>query len=629
MAALAFGAVAALSTIAQHARKHCNNGAGRRYDLPSTFPRGRVVEERLVMARYIRGNSAHVLATLDGLGDGETAAAARALLDTLEALPAGDEDAERRAVADDETAAALLRVLLAYNTVRLRVRDPLNPTKLFALEQRYPGGLLPPPMPSEYLEYSVWHEWMGGAADKWVGHGWFWKHSTTEAQQKDTVVNDRDGLEDGFARLKRARVLVADYDKLQDVFPELRSVSRGAVNEWLLERAAYVSEGQLRRMQDPTDHGKLLDIDDIDRYVDVGRRRAGVRMKGGGRAAQFLVDGYRVGELPDSSELPAEASGKVLLAPSLDVKGGGTAAAAHIDDAKASGFLSYCDALKELAFERLFARMAALDGAEWSTISTVAIIDCGFRYRADVKAPATGYKGDRCVLTVRLGQSRLVASPGEFCYYSTSNAGQLSHPRYRAILRTLNKFGVSSERQPQAVIRPDGPLDVDRATAEEVAEGDWNLQSDATLTHLVDFSHWYALPESPLPEVWKLSEEALVAALQCKGPATVPLFERPHLMLRVFGTEERAAAEAEYARRLPALRERWGAICSGTIGERATKPKNSWSWFLETDDSHVMTWAETLGLDDSADREDATQGRILGTIDSWLPTSLPGGGVTG
>ena len=39
--------------------------------------------------------------------------------------------------------------------------------------------------------------------------------------------------------------------------------------------------------------------------------------------------------------------------------------------------------------------------------------------------------------------------------------------------------------------------------------GQWNLQADAALTHFMDFSDYYVLPESCLPSWWKMSERAL------------------------------------------------------------------------------------------------------------------------
>ena len=41
--------------------------------------------------------------------------------------------------------------------------------------------------------------------------------------------------------------------------------------------------------------------------------------------------------------------------------------------------------------------------------------------------------------------------------------------------------------------------------------GQWNLQADAPLTHFMDFSDYYVLPESCLPSWWKMSEHALGA----------------------------------------------------------------------------------------------------------------------
>ena len=43
--------------------------------------------------------------------------------------------------------------------------------QLREMEKQYKLGLLPPPMPSEYLNESIWLE----DESKWIGHGYYWK----------------------------------------------------------------------------------------------------------------------------------------------------------------------------------------------------------------------------------------------------------------------------------------------------------------------------------------------------------------------------------------------------------------------------------------------------------------------
>lgn len=45
-------------------------------------------------------------------------------------------------------------------------------------------------------------------------------------------------------------------------------------------------------------------------------------------------------------------------------------------------------------------------------------------------------------------------------------------------------------------------------------EGDWNIQADAPFTHMIDFSHWFVLPDSPLHKIWKMSPKAVNNALK-------------------------------------------------------------------------------------------------------------------
>jgi len=71
---------------------------------------------------------------------------------------------------------------------------------------------------------------------------------------------------------------------------------------------------------------------------------------------------------------------------------------------------------------------------------------------------------------------------------------------------------VSSEQEPQMLIHDN----IDDAI--NSLNGDWNIQADATLSHFVDFSHWFCLPYSPLDDVWKMSTHAVKKALAAGAP---------------------------------------------------------------------------------------------------------------
>lgn len=50
-------------------------------------------------------------------------------------------------------------------------------------------------------------------------------------------------------------------------------------------------------------------------------------------------------------------------------------------------------------------------------------------------------------------------------------------------------------------------------------------------------------------------------------------------------------------------------------GAGCFKPPNSWSWFLETDDSEIMNWCFQVGLS----KQPLTgQQKILEKIDAWI-----------
>jgi len=58
---------------------------------------------------------------------------------------------------------------------------------------------------------------------------------------------DFDVLEDSFARLKNASVIVADYKLLRTDFPVLADKTSCEIDAWLLSNFAYISEGQVAR----------------------------------------------------------------------------------------------------------------------------------------------------------------------------------------------------------------------------------------------------------------------------------------------------------------------------------------------------------------------------------------------
>ena len=476
-------------------------------------------------------------------------------------------------VLSESASLAIARVLAAYN---YQVRLTLD--NLEALRLQYKEASLPPQTPCDVLEEQDWTDSL--PRKPWIGHGFYWKASSGCEVFKDVGALDFDALEDGFVKLEHCHVLVADYELIRQDFIQLKESSFEEINAWLLDQAAYLSEGQIARIRD----GDLKEMiflpsGGLDSYFDYTKKKAGIRLKGGGRAATFLVD----------NKFKIEKG--CFQAQMIDVKGVGTTKLQKYFDPKACGFLSQVDAMKEFAYEKLINKVLQNSKSEFSTVGTYAIIDTAIRFGENVADPATGYKGDRCVLLLRQRTSRLVAAPDTVVYYSVAETSQLQSSRGAELRKALYAYGISSEQDPWAFLCS---LSTD-LTSEDSLKGDWNIQTDATFDKLVDFSHFYVFPSSRLVS-WRMSMDALSMALRLGAPH-LSTFSIPKLCNLAFSTEDPEEAKVLYESEKPKLQERFQEF--GQVGLR--KPTFSWSWFLEVDDSLVMSWAMEQGMHFSGD----------------------------
>lgn len=477
---------------------------------------------------------------------------------------------------------------------RLALSSPdLDPLR--AYEKSWHPTLLQPQLPSEYVNES---RWTGSTEDAWLGHGYFWKSGEGD-MSKDLAMMDYDALEDGWIKLKKASVLVADYQLIKHDFPELKEKTDLEINEWLINATGYLSEGQLSRITEGGDQYGLMDIQDLNDYLDMSRQdtKIGVRMRGGGRAISFFADNQVHFE-------EGRAVSKMI-----EVKGGGTTKLQPEIPKKATGFLCLVDAFKEFAYQKLIQRIAELEKQNWATVQYYAILDTGIKYKDDVINPATGYKGDRCGLVLRQRQSRIVSVWDEVVYYSVARHLQIGSKIGREMRAALIKYGVSSEQLPQVLV------DKDVENLKGNLEGDWNIQADAPFTHMIDFSHWFVLPDSPLHKIWKMSPKAVNNALKLGGDH-MKIFEIPELTQLAFGTKDVDEARKAYASESPELATQYQEF--GKLGTR--KPDYSWSWFLEVDDSEVMKWANEQGKTFSGKGEDHS---VMDLVNSWLPEPTP------
>jgi hypothetical protein len=141
------------------------------------------------------------------------------------------------------------RLRIEHGTpTRMHSRDAMA-----AMERRYSPRLLPPPTPAEYIHDGyLWFKW--GEFDRqeeFIGHGWVWRHRPLGSEEALTnmasnALTDYDVVEEGFVRLKRAKVIVADYDLLRSDFPHLlKRLTDDEIDTWLLDNAAFISAGQV------------------------------------------------------------------------------------------------------------------------------------------------------------------------------------------------------------------------------------------------------------------------------------------------------------------------------------------------------------------------------------------------
>lgn len=503
-------------------------------------------------------------------------------------------------------------VLSWYNhTVRLAVSKTSWPRpELSTLARCYGSQVLPPATPCEYVEESLcW--WAFGQFDNhkdWLGHGYFWRPVPAELwadadwkmeNAAGNALQDFDILEDGFHRLRNAKVLAADYDLLRKHFGA--GLTNGQLEKLLIEETAWLSEGQVQRIRSG-DHRRLLE--GVDSIGD--QTRPGLRLRSGGRAATFLGS--------DRYSIDATGNFQAVL-PMLDVKGLGTHKRADTTSEKVTGLLGLADALREMCFQRLIQRLLELEGLEgMGTVPYYAIVDSGLTYSG--VNPATGWSGERCVLLVRQRQSRFFDAYDGMNFSGVCPDAVHSEGPGKLLREVLHRWGISAEFEPRALFHAD---------AEEALEdqsGTWNLQVDAPCTHFMDFSDFYVLPSSPLKSAWCMSEEALRRAFTLER---TPMVERalanPPLAERLWGHRDPEKARENYEQLRcelsgeKELRDAASLVEDGLI--KPMKPKYCMCWFMELDDSEMSRWCLETARQVASGSFEAD---VMKTIEAWLPT---------
>ena len=453
----------------------------------------------------------------------------------------------------------VLSIVGAFNFhVRLRASNEEKKhwprQNLVRMQTGFASGIVPIATPAEYVDPAAVASYMYrddgtvsgiiASPDDFLGHGYFYyPRPPSFVSTGCKVVNTGKGgdpnmnfdlLEDGFVRLRRASVLTADYPLLRRDFAALANKSEDEIDQWLLDNAAFISDGQLRRISPGGDHHDLLGLQStasstsgavkttenpfqrLDDVVDTTRRKTAVRARAGGRAATFFAeDKYGFDE--ESGCIEADL---------IDVKGCGTHRDVAYNAPSHSGLLGLTDALRGLAVQRLLQRICELEGESkhWSTVQFYAILDTGLKYREGVVDPATGVPGDMCVLALRQAQSRLsfadgvdgfgdFAAGGGNLLLAGDASGLLTRGNGRRARAAMMRYGLSAAIAPGALIdRAEGRVPDSAATLDS-CETQWNLQADATVSHFLDFSNFFVFPGyGRLHPAWEMTQATITAA---------------------------------------------------------------------------------------------------------------------
>lgn len=531
----------------------------------------------------------------------------------LKDLPTALQGDPETIALDDEICKTVMTLLHSYNTRhKLHVGDHGLPSELAELERsgRFkPFQLCPAPSPADYIDHQTWRtdDWAQSDESAWAGHGFYWKYepgSSRKTNKDPDMSSDFDALEGRFHRLKRAKVLLADHNRLYRDFPSLQGLSAEEIDAWLVRHCGVLSAGQLERVMPGGDqHDALEWSTPLEELLDMSQctSAVGSRLKGGGRAVtMFIGDQYKIAE---DGFLEIDA---------IDVKGLGTHRDARNTPKQANGFLNLEDALKEYCWEKLITQLTS-ESPSVGTVQTYAIIDTGFSYKAGTLDPATGYThGTRCVLLLRQRTSRNSAAYDDPCFYSVLSPKQLASGFGSELRAILLSQGISCEKCPRTLLLERSA----ESHLEDWNSGEWNIQANGSVSCLVDFSQYYSFSTSF--SAFRISDFAVQRGLRLgkfmsdihKGQEW-PASLIPHMYsdLRPSQVEE---AMQRWEDERSSLQESLPAHV-GVVGKG--KPAHSWSWFLEVDDSIVSKYCLKAATDDHA------LSKLPEQLEMWLEAS--------
>ena len=312
----------------------------------------------------------------------------------------------------------------------------------------------------------------------------------------------------------------------------------------------------------------------------------------------------------------------------MEVKGLGThKRAAFGENPRNTGLLNLADALREFAVQRLIQRLLEIKGksSEMSCVKFYAILDTGLAYGPEQINPSTGWTGEMCVLAIRQRQSRA------FVHYEGYNfSGNLlmsgePYPSRTMLSKNfydfrqlLTEFGISCEITPLALFAESEEERLNPKALDDL-QGMWNIQADAALSHLMDFSDYYVLPYSNL-EHWRMGLGVVRDSLTLERSSVHEmLFKSKRLLETVYGTSDPEKAKEIQKKQLAdfSKNKKFLEACSNVTKDEEPqvipgKPKFCMCWFMELDDSEMSQWALAGG--------NGIRGKaLLNLIEEWLP----------
>jgi len=210
------------------------------------------------------------------------------------------------------------------------------------------------------------------------------------------------------SRVKTASVMFADYDLLRTTFPELASLDEDAINKWLLENAAYISQSQAAQTA-------------LNSKIKTAREYTiAFRPPEYGRAGVFSLAWNLKGRKcrQDYEQWPNEGC--------LDVKGIGIEPSrTPRKTTHGTGLLLLSMALRELICERIIHRVLEHAGSPILTARNYALIDLGF----NAKYPK--------------GVAGLLVRQAYLRDHGLKNAGSIEEHLEMSIELLLRRYGLS------------------------------------------------------------------------------------------------------------------------------------------------------------------------------------------